>query len=61
MHLEFVSYAPHGFNIPETVVLNAQFLPDTFDMGIHRAGIAEVFIALDRFQQLFPGKNPSGV
>ncbi len=53
MYLELVANTPDCLDVPESVVLDPEFLADAFDMRIHGPGIAEVLIPPDGFEQLF--------
>ena len=54
LYLEFVADAPYRGNGPVGVILD--FFPQTLDMYVHGAGVADVLVAPDVIQKLLAGK-----
>ena len=52
--LEFIADTPYRGDGPELIIFD--LFAKSFDMHIHSAGIADIFIAPDMIQELFPGK-----
>lgn len=53
-HLEFISDAPYGGQRPICMILD--LLTQAFNMDIHGAGIADIFVTPDMIQKLFSGE-----
>ena len=57
-HFKLISNTPHGGQSPVFVILD--LFAEPFDVHVPRSGVAHIFIAPDRVEELLPGEHLVG-